>query len=217
MNNIFFKPWKGKNFESSGYRGKKILILGESHYCKIDEICAVCGVTGLPGCNDFTNSTVRKFLAYKNGGCGHERWMNTYTRFGNILENRYLDADETSVLWHSVAFYNYVQIAVIDKRVSPSTENFSKSGDAFYQVVSELLPDLIIVWGDRLWRNMPETGRDVQIDGAPYYVYTLKSGFQVLAIYVYHPASSAFDYGAHETLAKAIDSCKRPGARATFG
>ena len=33
MSNINFKPWIGKNYFINGYKGKRILVLGESHYC----------------------------------------------------------------------------------------------------------------------------------------------------------------------------------------
>jgi len=207
MRNVFFKPWIGERFESSGYLGKKLLVLGESHYCEIEQICAECGITGMVGCNDFTNSTVRKFLAYKFSGTAHRRWMNTYTRFGNVMENRRLNADETAALWSSIAFYNYVQIAVTDKRTPPSAENFRISEEAFLRVVRELSPDLIIAWGDRLWGNMPSTGRDVQIQDTRYYVYRFDNGLAVPAVSVYHPSTSHFNFGSHELLVKAIELC----------
>lgn len=34
MSEINFKPWVGKKYLSEGYNGKRILVLGESHYCK---------------------------------------------------------------------------------------------------------------------------------------------------------------------------------------
>lgn len=40
-NNIFFQPFVGKHYADGGMFGKRILILGESHYC--DEGCADCG------------------------------------------------------------------------------------------------------------------------------------------------------------------------------
>ena len=31
---VKFTPWKGENYDESGFLGKKLLIVGESHYCK---------------------------------------------------------------------------------------------------------------------------------------------------------------------------------------
>lgn len=39
--NIFFQPFVGKDYANGGIFGKRIMILGESHYC--DESCADCG------------------------------------------------------------------------------------------------------------------------------------------------------------------------------
>ena len=36
MSYINFRPWVGKNYDSGLFCGKKILILGESHYCTIE-------------------------------------------------------------------------------------------------------------------------------------------------------------------------------------
>lgn len=35
--NIFFQPFVGKDYANGGIFGKRIMILGESHYC--DESC----------------------------------------------------------------------------------------------------------------------------------------------------------------------------------
>ena len=39
--NIFFQPFVGKDYANGGIFGKRIMILGESHYC--DECCTDCG------------------------------------------------------------------------------------------------------------------------------------------------------------------------------
>lgn len=52
MDRPFFEPWIGENYENGGLYGKKILALGDSHYC---ESCEVCGVAGGSRCmTDFT-------------------------------------------------------------------------------------------------------------------------------------------------------------------
>ena len=43
MDRPFFEPWIGENYENGGLFGKKILALGDSHYC---DSCEVCGVAG---------------------------------------------------------------------------------------------------------------------------------------------------------------------------
>ena len=41
MGNIFFQPFVGKDYAKGGIFGKRIMILGESHYC---EGCLDCGL-----------------------------------------------------------------------------------------------------------------------------------------------------------------------------
>lgn len=33
MDRPYFEPWIGENYENGGIFGKKILVLGDSHYC----------------------------------------------------------------------------------------------------------------------------------------------------------------------------------------
>lgn len=33
MDSPYFEPWVGENYENGGTFGKKILVLGNSHYC----------------------------------------------------------------------------------------------------------------------------------------------------------------------------------------
>ena len=40
-NNIFFQPFVGKHYVSGGIFGKRIMVLGESHYYNVE--CADCG------------------------------------------------------------------------------------------------------------------------------------------------------------------------------
>lgn len=38
---VFFRPFVGASYAGGGLFGKRIMVLGESHYC--DEGCADCG------------------------------------------------------------------------------------------------------------------------------------------------------------------------------
>ena len=60
-NNIFFQPFVGKDYASGGIFGKRIMVLGESHYC--DEECADCGDYRLHReCAGFTQGVLRDYL-----------------------------------------------------------------------------------------------------------------------------------------------------------
>lgn len=43
--NVKFKPWVGENYETGIHQGKKLMILGESHYCANPETEATEDIT----------------------------------------------------------------------------------------------------------------------------------------------------------------------------
>lgn len=61
LNNIFFQPFVGKDYADGGIFGKRIMVLGESHYC--DEGCCDCGDCRLHReCMGFTQGVLRDYL-----------------------------------------------------------------------------------------------------------------------------------------------------------
>lgn len=205
---VFFHPWIGSNFES-GINNKKILILGESHICggckgecgdlKIDE----------DRCREFTALSVEPFLKYKQGKGEHAHWMNTYTRFSNVFNNKQLSGDEMLDFWNSICFYNYVQIATDKSRISPTSFNFRDSEKAFFEVLEKMQPDLVIAWGARLWDNMPSGGEyknngttSINYGKGLYYYKT--NNKQIPTLYIPHPSSLAFGYGWYGTIQEAL-------------
>jgi hypothetical protein len=211
MKNVFFKPWVGKNYSSTGINGKKLLILGESHYC--GENCPTCGKLEIDdkNCREFTTNVVNGFLKYKEGDGECEGWMNTYTKFGNIFYNRHLSFDEVQAFWDSIVFYNFVQSSTNGPRESPTSKEFTKSASAFFEILQEYKPDLIIVWGKRLWHQMPETndyGKEKIMfedqDRGPFRYYTIDQK-KIPAFKIYHPSSSIFNYSWYDSINKAIN------------
>lgn len=68
-NNIFFQPFVGKHYADGGMFGKRIMILGESHYC--DEGCTDCGDCRLHReCMGFTQNVLADYLDETNGMTG---------------------------------------------------------------------------------------------------------------------------------------------------
>lgn len=190
MEKLFFKPWIGENYESGGLFGKKILVIGESHYC---DGCDKCG--GDPRndeCSDFTKNVV---LSVINGESS--RWSGTFRKFERSLVGHDTTHEQSVEIWQSLAFYNYLQVAVSGPREAGDWYDYEKSEAAFYDVLESLQPDVIIVWGvTRMWDNMPskgwEKGDEIKIDS--YSVkngwYTLANGHRIRAIWVYHPSTS---------------------------
>lgn len=188
-NEIFFHPWVGHNYTSGGIFGKRIMVLGDSHYC--GENCTVCGTDFSRKCNGFTENVVR---AYLNQNVEREGWMSTYLKFERSLVNHETSSDESIKIWDSLLFYNYLQVAMQGPRQAGTPEQYRAAAGPFFSVMDQYQPDLLVVWGIRLWNNLPcerwEEGPQLVVDG--YEVqngyYKLASGRKVRAICVYHPS-----------------------------
>lgn len=185
MKNVKFKPWVGKDYHDGNKFGKKILVIGESHYCKD------CEDVNESDCSDFTKNLIQTLVDGKTAG-----WTGTFRKFERSLVGHETTPEESARIWNSLAFYNYLQTAVDGPRKAGTTEDYDKSEDAFYEVLNDLQPDAIIVWGvTRMWDNMPsrgwEKGDEIEIDGYPLKQgsYTLDNGHVIKAIWIYHPSS----------------------------
>lgn len=191
MENIFFKPWIGKDYQTGGIFGKKILIIGEAHICGAG--CSDCGNTGnAEECADFTsNHCIEQLIDGHTAG-----WTRTFRKFEHSLVSGDVDLEKSRAIWNSVAFYNYIQKSVDAPRTSPEPVDFQKSENAFFETLELLKPDLIIVWGvTRMYDNMPskgwEKGESLIVDSTEVRNgwYTTDSGKRIRAIWVYHPSA----------------------------
>ena len=194
MKNVFFKPWIGNDYNSGGIFGKKVLVVGESHYCQ-KETCPECGNPEYAGeCADFTTDVVNSYLSEdeKNG-----RWTATFKKFEKSMIGPNAYSVSSKEIWKSIAFYNFLQIAMNGPRQGGAYTDYENSVSAFWEVMEELQPEVMIAWGvTRMYDNMPggdtwHRENDIVVDG--YHVrngwYTLKSGKRVRAIWVYHPSA----------------------------
>lgn len=192
MENVFFKPWIGKDYDSGGIFNKKILVLGEAHLR--DAGCKDCGnIENAEECADFTSKNCIEALL--NGETAS--WTGTMHKFERSLVNHETGLEESRRIWNSLAFYNYVQKALDSSRKAPEWVDFQNSEKAFFEVIDELRPDLILVWGvTRMYDNLPggerlRKGNELEIDG--YKVkngyYRLSDGKETRVLWVYHPSA----------------------------
>ena len=182
MKKVRLAPWIGKNYRPTGFAGKRILALGESHYCE--------------NASDATEDINRKVIAdLFDPQSEHEAYKNTYTKFAKaLLGCRALTFEDKERFWNSVAFYNYVQFPMSRPRMVPSRGNFKNSEAAFFEVLEMLRPDIVIVWGHRLYNNLPQGGLQGDDLRAPdwHWVetwrYFLEDGKEVKIIPIRHPS-----------------------------
>ena len=191
MKNVFFKPWVGEDYKTGGIFGKKILVLGEAHVCGG---CDACGkVENAEECADFTSANCVEALLSREIA----PWTGAFHKFERSLVDHDTDLAESREIWNSVAFYNYIQRAMDESRKSPEWVDFRNSEEAFFEVLDELKPDLIIVWGvTRMYDNLPggdrwREGTALEIDD--YNVkngyYRLSNGKETRVLWVYHPSA----------------------------
>lgn len=192
MGKVNFKPWVGTNY-AKGIEGKKILVLGESHYCKElakDGRCypsCECGKMN-EQCHMFTINVISNFRDNYRG----EHELQTFLCFERAMAGRKLDQKEREEFWDSIVFYNYMQYAQSGPR--RPLEQTNDSSEAFREILEEHMPDYIIVWGKRLYGRMPNwNGVQSEItldngDKTDVWIYDI-NGKKIPAIRVLHPSS----------------------------
>lgn len=204
-----FLPWLGANYEYGlsydadgklllGTReapGRRILVLGESHYVGEDE---VEDFKAHPEpYRDFTRTVVNDYL---NVESAWDVWKNTFLKFERSFVNHATTPDESVAIWNQLAFYNYLQVPKAESRMALRADEVAASVKPFFTLLSELRPEIVIVWGKRLYWQLPgdsedpafkgENGKDIVVDDytTPTWVYTADDGYTTRLIPVVHPS-----------------------------
>lgn len=155
MKNVNFYPWRGVKYES-GINDNKILILGESHYCKDQEgdqkshhtcpkeYCNYCLTSCMDWeCHGKTIDTIYEHI-HKNS-----YWaQNTFELHVN---GHPLTKDERFEFWHHLAFYEFIQFAQPEPKLSLKQGDPSQNMKAFHEILGLLNPNKIIIWGKRFY------------------------------------------------------------------
>ncbi len=192
MSNIYFRPWVGKNYSTTGYKGKKILVLGESHYCKEHEkYCPTCQRENMKeSCSSMTDEVVNELASDYYG----QGYLQCFVCFERAVTGKELSQKEREEFWNGVMFYNYIQFSQTGPRTAPLPEHWGQSEPAFQELLEQYMPDYIIVWGARLYDGLPDlggVGSKLTIDGlgsTDVWTYTVK-GKQIPALKVHHPSA----------------------------
>ena len=195
MSNINFKPWVGDNYLSTGYQGKRILVLGESHYC-IKELSV--GGRCYPACKrnqmedacfSQTHDVVYEAIYDYRG----EPYQQTFLCFERAVVGKVLSQQEREEFWQSVMFYNYIQYSQDGPRKAPLPEHWADSEKAFVELLETYSPDYIIVWGVRLFNGLPGMDGKGGVldlgngDKHDYWVYPIV-GKEIPSLKMHHPS-----------------------------
>ncbi len=140
-----FDPWVGSRYTSEGIGGRRLLILGESHYGGSD--CEYAA---------FTSEVIRDMALQKNRLAFFSRVLRLVTGGRGPLSDA-----ERSDFWERVAFYNYVQSSPGDgPRCRPSAEMWIAAAEPLLSTLLELSPDVMLVLGLELANNLPRSHRE---------------------------------------------------------
>jgi hypothetical protein len=177
--------------------GKKVLILGESHYhnCEIDDDCNKL--------NKKQREKQHRELTKKVVEWWKDKPAKTpvSSAVPKLFEIGRYD------FWNRVSFYNYVQSFVFAPGNRPADEDWDISTKAFQQVLDCLQPDRVLVLGKKNWLSLPndpavlacnpipeprlkllDKVAGLNIDDGFAYWYGCHSGHLALAMPVIHPA-----------------------------
>ena len=86
-----------------------------------------------------------------------QNWMRTFLKFERSLVGEETDQAMRLKIWNSVIFFNYLQVAMGGPREAGTSGQYQQAGKAFFEAIEKYQPEYIIVWGKRLWNNLPET------------------------------------------------------------
>lgn len=180
-------PWVGKHYSSKGnfFDGKKILIVGESHYGENPDNFG----KSLP---EITREFVADHLAWETG-----KRIPFFTRLVALLTGTWGSQDTklADEIWHHLAFYNYVPVIAA---VGPRMFDWSlweKGEPEFNTVLEDLKPDAIIVLGYRLWQNAYYRHCDGTVDRMDTETKFVKTVFQeklIPTMKIVHPSSAKY-------------------------
>lgn len=196
MKTVKLHPWVGSAY-AQGIEGKKMLVLGESHYCA-DPADATPEIT----------NRIIKLLFDPNAE--HEAFMNTYTKFERALAGKPLSFAEKELWWNKIIFYNYVQTPISEARKAPTSNEFADSEVPFFEVLEMYRPDCVVVWGERLYNNLPKRGR--QLDDLTFpggkdietWAYDLPDGHTVELLPITHPSAAFVPEYWHKAISAFI-------------
>jgi len=184
---IFFKPWIGERYTTKGVYGKRVLVLGESHYfTKPDKPY-----------EDATIEFIRDQWDGPEPGVDPAFYTKIVKAFLGIPPYTEVSREQKENFWQSVSFWNYIQHGGLkEPRQVPTDEMWATGRNAFHNILRELKPQCCIVLGYRLWINLPCDGKSGPVvdDGhwKESWYYSLPDAARVLAYPIYHPSCPRF-------------------------
>jgi len=183
-----FAPWVGADYAQQSV---KILLLDESHDFLDNTGQRV----------DFTQSVIGDVKKYNAPKWGKTRMFSRIFFALTGKKGEDVSLEEWAVFWDGIAFYNYLQSAKLkDPRNGIPPELWLKSKQAFFEVVKELQPDLVLAFGHELFGKIWEMKEKKHLDA--HHLDLLIPGLRkpIRVIKFRHPSSPRFKFSESHTL-----------------
>lgn len=181
--------WNGISFDKDGNLvlgteenpGKKVLVLGESHYCDED--------LSDEELSSFTRDVLDSYLNSEER-CS---WKRTFLKFERALSNADTNINSKSI-WNHLMFYNYLQCPLRGLRMA-GEKYYEEAKEPFFAILEKYKPDYIIVWGRRLFAKLPnEKGEYMSCNDMNLWTYNIE-GKMIKVLPIYHPSVGfSWDY-----------------------
>ena len=181
---VAFLPWIGKKYEE-GFHGRRLLVLGESHYDEWE------GEKHFLGSN-FTRECIQEVIARDPGAVF---WPRLEQALLNETRNNGWPPNGGPPLWDKLAFYNFVQSPISGgPRVRPSWKAFQESRRPFRSVLEQLRPDRVLVCGKRLRNGMEPIPPGEDYLHGDVQAYRFADGTKVCYLATVHPSSGSYSW-----------------------
>ncbi|MEP6908259.1 MAG: hypothetical protein ABI858_09805 [Pseudoxanthomonas sp.] len=181
---VYFIPSVGPEYESGLVDGKRVLLLGESHYAS-DPAAPASG----------RRCTRDVFDDYQT--C--DLWPGN--RFFGKLQriatrNTNPTAQESNLAWERIAFANFVQEFVGDgPRQRPTRDQWKTGQPALTEIVRRLRPHAVLVLGRATWNHITDGQASdeapIQMPGRPersIWLMPYEGGY-AKSTWIYHPST----------------------------
>lgn len=143
-----WKPWVGENY----YLGKKLLIVGESHYSWTNEKDTPEKV------HSCINDPAWTRIFVENHGIKGIN-LNKHPVLRNIEKTLFNPQSATvrnrQMLWRCVSYYNFVQEPMDTIKHRPQKDDWQKGWNTFFKVVDILKPNYILFCGVSALNEQP--------------------------------------------------------------
>jgi hypothetical protein len=173
-----FRPWVGVNYLHGAFFGQRLLLVGESHHHKES--------TGEPD-SETTCSVVEDAARFPL----HQDYA-FFTKIAQALVGERSYAADPIRFWHSVAFVNYVQVSLLNRR-RPTKEEWRAAEEPFRDTLDLLKPHRVIAFGRQTWDWMPPFVKDSDFNydsGATDAwggMFPVRDSVPAKAMWTYHP------------------------------